>query len=168
MLITISKQKVVTRSQARNEPNSITPIGIDSQATITVINDESYFSTWDKQTRTLIAFNQKETRNVKIGIVDLKLVDKNEENCISLQLRAAYVPHSPNLLCMYDILKSDINIWTTLDQPKMIWSNKIISLTWDQKLLAGTYLCPSNHFIAATFEDWHNRLGHAHSAAIEK
>ena len=68
--------KVVTRSQARNESKSITPTGIDSQATITVINDESYFSTWDKQTRTLIAFNQKETRNVKTGIVDLKLVDE--------------------------------------------------------------------------------------------
>ena len=144
-------------------------IGIDSQATISVLSDAIHFISWKEETKTLYSYDHTKRENVRSGTARFILTDQNGQNAIEMLLDAAYIPGGANVICMFDLLQCEASVLTNLDAPTLTKDNSTIRLKWQHKLLQGAYLKPVRNTIAkVSYEMWHNRLGHPGTEALKK
>ena len=142
--------------------------GVDTMASCSVLNNKAYFSSWSG-TKDLVTFDNTEVKGVPSGVAELFLLNNKNES-IRLVLEASYVPNTVNLLSCYDLLESGFVATLDKEDPYLSNSEKsfIIDLKWTGRLLLGCKILPAKQYIASvSFQRWHQRLGHANSAALK-
>ena len=145
-------------------------LGIDSQANISVFNNELYFKEGFTGTTEIEDWAGRKTSTVPTGIATCVLYTK-DQTPIEIKTRAAFRPSSSNLICCYDLTvnklslilgeKGKVRVFSPFGEIQVQWNDKLLQIP-----------CTNSNSVCmlseTNYETLHNRYNHANPKVLRE
>ena len=162
-----------------NAPNHVATVGIDSCASISVVNDEKYFLTEEPETKPITLADDTVVTPKLSGLVQVELLGEDGNVC-SAQVKACLVPGCKfNLISLKELNEDGFGcVMMPKTDPYLIKNDLKIPLKWMKGLLCGRIIPPKvpvcrvssrpNRVTRDEFMRLHRVLGHVSAKTLEK
>jgi len=145
-------------------------IGIDTCATVSVLNDRNYFLTLEPSDQPIeLADNSYSmTDGTGTALISLKTIDGKEKE---FKVKAHFIAKSSRcLLSVHQLVKLGMNV--DLANFRLVHKDSEFKLFWSQSMLMTRCVPPSKPraclIKAGDYQIWHERLGHPNKEAMKK